>query len=192
MAKRIFILIGHPGTASFTAALAEAYAEGARTKGHEVRVLDLSRMQFDPNLAEGYHTIQPLEPDLVAFQEAVTWCNHFVLAHPLWWGMMPAKLKGLFDRAFLPGFAFKYLETSPFPAQLLKGRSAEVLVAADTPVWWLYLIYRAGGYRAMKSQILGFCGFSPVTFRSFAPVRGSSPQKRQSWLDKARKLGGKV
>ncbi|MEH0075591.1 NAD(P)H-dependent oxidoreductase [Pannonibacter sp. Pt2] len=191
MTKRILILIGHPGETSFTASLAQAYAEGARTKGHEVRIMALADMQFDPNLAGGYNSIQALEPGLVTFQEAVTWCNHLAIAHPLWWGMMPAKLKGLFDRAFLPGFAFKYLETSPFPAQLLKGRSAEVLVAADTPVWWLYLVYRAGGYRALKRQILGFCGFSPVKFRTFAPVRGSSLEKRQSWLDEARKLGAK-
>lgn len=192
MSKRILILSGHPGNSSFTAALAEAYADGARANGHEIRILNLGAMQFDPNLAEGYNSIQPLEPDLVAFQDALTWCNHFVIAHPLWWGSMPAKLKGLFDRTLLPGFAFKYQDNSPFPAQLLKGRSAEVLVAADTPVWWLYLVLRAGGYRAMKSQILGFCGFKPVRFHTFAPLRGSSAEQRQGWLDKARKLGGKI
>ena len=192
MSKRILILSGHPGGSSFTEALATAYAEGAKAKGHDIRLLRLADMRFDPNLVDGYNSIQPLEPDLVAFQKAVSWCNHLVISHPLWWGMMPAKLKGVFDRTFVPGFAFKYQESSPFPGQLLKGRSAEVLVAADTPVWWLYLVLRAGGYRAMKSQILGFCGFKPVRFHTFSPLRGSTADKRQGWLDKARKLGGKA
>ncbi|NBN80505.1 flavodoxin family protein [Microvirga tunisiensis] len=192
MPRRILVLSGHPAEASLTEALAEAYAEGARSKDHETRSFSLARMQFNPDFTAGYGGQQPLEPDLLAFQEAVAWCDHLVIAHPLWWGLMPARLKGLFDRTLLPGFAFRYEAGSPFPAKLLKGRSAEVLVTADTPVWWLYLVLRAGGYRAMKSQILGFCGFRPVRFKTFAPVRGSTPERRQRWLETARRLGARA
>ena len=44
-------------------------------------------------------------------------------------------LKGFVDRVFLPGFAFKYRPGKAFPAQLLKGRTAQLLVTMDTPPW---------------------------------------------------------
>ena len=47
-----------------------------------------------------------------------------VIFTPIWWGALPAKLKGLIDRTFLPGFAFQYEEGKLMPKQLLKGRTA--------------------------------------------------------------------
>jgi outer membrane protein TolC len=71
MPKRILVILGHPRTASFCGALADAYAEGAKAGGHEVRVISLGSLSFDPILHNGYAAVQPLEPDLVAAQAAI-------------------------------------------------------------------------------------------------------------------------
>lgn len=44
-----------------------------------------------------------LEEDLVKAQELIRWADHLVFVYPIWWGTMPAVLKGFFDRVFLPG-----------------------------------------------------------------------------------------
>jgi len=190
MSRRVFVLDGHPGRDTLCGALAEAYVAGAEARGHEVRVLRLADMAFDIDMEEGYGSKKPLEPCLEAVQEHLTWCEHLALVHPLWWGGVPAKLKGLFDRALLPGFAFAYEKGKHFPTKLLTGRSAEVLVTADTPAWYLHLALRAGGYRAMKTQILGFCGFRPVRFKTFSSVHESNPDQRKRWIEAARARGG--
>ncbi len=189
MAKRVLVLNGHPGGGSFCGALCAEYVAGARRSGAEVRLLNLEEMVFDADLGGGFDGKKELEPALADFQHALTWCQHFVIVHPLWWGMMPAKLKGLIDRALLPGYAFSYRADSPLPDGLLEGRSAEVIVTADTPGWYLHLVYRAGGFRALKTQVLQFCGVKPVRFRLFSPVRGSNSATRDKWLGLARRYG---
>ena len=58
-------------------------------------------------------------------QQDILWADHLVFVYPNWWSTVPALLKGLIDRMFVPGFAFKYRENSPFWDKLLKGKTAE-------------------------------------------------------------------
>jgi NAD(P)H dehydrogenase (quinone) len=127
MAKKILVLDGHPAKGSFCGALAQTYADAAEKTGHDVRIVHLADLSFDPDLGSAsFKTVKPLEADLEDFWASLEWCDHFVLAHPLWWGGMPAKLKGLIDRVFLPGKAFRYVSGKALPEKLLAGRTSEV------------------------------------------------------------------
>lgn len=182
MSKRILVILGHPANSSFCGALAQSYIEGAKAAGNEVRLISLGSLAFDPVLHNGYATVQDLEPDLVNAQAAITWAQHIVFAYPIWWGAMPALLKGFIDRVFLPGFAFKYRAGSAFWDRLLSGRSAHLLVTMDTPPWYFRWVYRMPGHNQMKRTILEFSGIKPVTISNFGPIKNSSPQQREKWL----------
>lgn len=182
MSKRILVILGHPANESFCGALANSYVMGAKSAGNEIQLITLGSLSFDPVLHNGYAMIQKLEPDLVAAQDAITWAQHIVFVYPIWWGAMPALLKGFIDRLFLPGFAFKYREGSQFWDRLLSGRSAHLLVTMDTPPWYFRWVYRMPGHNQMKRTILEFSGIKPVTISSFGPIKGSSQQKREKWL----------
>lgn len=163
--------------------------EGAKAAGNEVQRISLGNLKFDPVLHNGYATIQELEPDLVAAQVAITWAQHIVFVYPIWWGAMPALLKGFIDRLFLPSFAFKYREGSQFWDRLLSGRSAHLLVTMDTPPWYFRWVYRMPGHNQMKRTILEFSGIKPVTVSSFGPIKDSQLQKREKWLAQANTYG---
>ncbi len=189
MSKRILVILGHPNSDSYCGAIASAYIEGAKAAGNEVQLISVGELSFDPVLHKGYTTVQDLEPDLVAGQAAITWAQHIVFVYPIWWGAMPAVLKGFIDRTFLPGFAFKYREGSIFWDRLLSGRSAHLLVTMDTPPWYFRWVYRMPGHNQMKRTILEFSGIKPVTVSSFGPIKDSSQQKRDQWLAKANSYG---
>ncbi|MGH7175450.1 MAG: NAD(P)H-dependent oxidoreductase, partial [Minisyncoccia bacterium] len=121
--KKIFILLGHTDEATLSGVLADKYEQSARAAGHEVRRQNIGQMHFDPILHQGYKTIQELEPDLTDFRENIRWCEHFVVVYPTWWSAMPAMLKGLFDRAWLPAFAFRFADNGLTWSKLLKGRT---------------------------------------------------------------------
>ncbi len=190
--KRTLLLLGHPNNLSLCAALAAEYEKGARESGAEVRVHRIGDMQFDPTLHLGFQGKQPLEPDLERFQADLEWAQHLVMVFPLWWGGMPAALKGLVDRAFLPGFAFKYKEGSPFQAKLLAGRTASVILTMDSPNFWYNWVLGRPLTKVLKRQILGFCGFSRLKFTILGNVRASTPEKRQVWIAKVKSLGAKL
>ena len=190
MSKRILIILGHPDSSSFCGALVDSYEKGAKAAGHEVEKICVGDLSFDPILHKGYSEIQPLEPDLLDLQAAIKKADHLVFVYPIWWGAPPALLKGVFDRIFLPGFAFRFHEgSSTVWDRLLSKRSARLLVTMDTPPWYYRLVYRMPGHNQMKRTILEFCGVKPVSVSSFGPVKSSSAEKRERWLCAADALG---
>jgi NAD(P)H dehydrogenase (quinone) len=187
----IAVILGHPDPASFCGALARAYAQGARGAGAVVQEINLGELTFDPILRHGYTRIQPLEPDLIAAQDTIVWADKLVFVYPTWWGSAPALLKGFVDRTFLPGFAFKYRDNSSLWDRLLTGRTARLLVTMDSPPWYYRWVARQPGHQMMRRAILGFCGIKSVRATVFGPVRRSSDQRRDRWLDRAAALGRK-
>lgn len=189
--QQILVILGHPAADSLCAGIARAYAEGAREAGADVRFLDVGQLAFDPVLRLGYRGEQPLEPDLLAARGHITWAHHLVWVYPIWWGAMPAVLKGFIDRVFLPGYAFKYRPGSSLWDRLLAGRSAELLVTMDSPPWYFRWVTRMPGHHQMKKAILEFCGIRPVRVHSFGPVRTASAARLAQWVEQARHLGGR-
>lgn len=190
--KKIFILLGHPDRSGVCGELADAYEQAAKEGRHEVQRLNIGEMQFDPILHQGYRAVQQLEPDLKKFQELVKWADHFVVVHPVWWVGMPAILKGLFDRAWLPGSAFRYIKTKAgkntiFWHRLFRGKTARVIVTSGTAPWLVRFL--PGNVNAqLKWGILWFAGFS-VRTTWFGPAENIPEAHKAKWLDKVRYLG---
>lgn len=187
--KRILLIIGTPKSSSLGHGLAEAYAQGARSKGHVVRVLKLNDMDFDPVLRGGYESAQTLEHDLLEAQREVHWAQHLVFVYPVWWGGLPSLLGGFFDRVFMPGFAFKAHGRHHPSNELLKGRTAELLVTMDTPSRYFRWVFKAPAHRQMVRTILEFCGIKTTRLTEFSPVRTSTEEQRQQWIRDAEALG---
>ena len=189
--KKILIINGNPKEQSFCCSLAKRYAAGAIEAGLLVDVVHISELEFDPVLRAGYDLDQELEADLAGIKEMINNAEHLVIVFPVWWGSVPAKLKGLFDRVFTPGFAFKYTKDDALPKQLLKGRSARVIITMDTPVWYYSLVYGSPASKMVKKTVLEFCGFSPVKVSKLGSVLKSTEQQRTKFLEKIYKLGVK-
>ena len=191
MGKRILILNGNPKPDSLCAGLAAAYGAAAATN-HQVRPVALAQLGFESDLNAGYDRDQPLEPDLQTFQQNLLWAQHLVLVAPVWWGGVPARLKGLIDRTFLPGFAFRYEKGQVWPTQLLKGKTATLLLTLDTPPWYYRLLQGAPAVRQLDTATLALSGFKPVRHHLFGPVIHADESRRQRWLDKAQVLGARA
>jgi len=192
MSQKVLVIQGHPRAESLCGALAAAYADGARDGAHEVRRLDLAGLAFDPVLHAGFAEPQALEPPLMEAQRQLAWANHLVFVYPVWWGGPPAVLKGFIDRTFLPGFAFKYRENGTMWDKLFKGKSARLIVTADSPGWWLSLVTGNPAVRLMRGPVLDFCGVAPVRTTVLPQVRRSSPERRAAWLRDVRRLGAEA
>jgi putative NADPH-quinone reductase len=104
MTRRVAIIQGNPDPAGYHLlhALADAYAEGAIAAGHEVRRIEVAKLEF------------PLLRTQVDFQTGCClplWCNrgmtcaghNTVFLFPLWHGTIPALLKGFLEHIFRPG-----------------------------------------------------------------------------------------
>lgn len=193
MSRNILVLNGHPAETSLSHALADAYQSAAQAAGHDIRRHDLHQMAFDADFGQsGFSGSKPLEPALRAFADDLEWAGHVVIVSPLWWGGLPARLKGLFDRVLLPGNSFDPGKRKMgLPTPLLTGRSARVIMTADTPGWALRLFYRGAVRVQIARQILGYVGIRPTRFTHFAAVEHASPETIGAWVRRTGDLGAR-
>ena len=180
----VLVIDGHPDPASLTAQLAASYATGAGEHGVPLVLRDLD---FDLSLRSGYRAPQDLEPDLVRAQELLEWADHVAVFTPLWWGSVPAVLKGFFDRTLERGWAFRYKENG-MPEGLLAGRTGRLAVTSDSPRWYLPLVGDST-VKQVKGRTMEFCGIKPTKLTRYADVRGRSDAQIAEWIRSAADLG---
>jgi len=179
--KKIVIICGNPDSETFTGSALDHYQAAAEEAGHEVHRINLGDLQFDPILHKGYKEIQPLEPDLVMVQDAIRECDHLVIGYPNWWCTMPALLKGLFDRIWLPGFAFNFNKETKKIDQHLKGKTARVYSVSGShspfKIWWKFGDYT----NEIQYGILDFAGIK-TQMTTYGPTERVSDAVRAKWL----------
>lgn len=186
--KKIVIICGNPDADSFTGSVLDYYQKGAEEGGHEVVRFNLGEMKFDPILHKGYKEIQPLEKDLVDLQEAITAADHIVIGYPNWWTTMPALLKGVFDRIWLPGFAFNFNKQTRKVEKHLAGRTARVFILSGShspfKTWWKFGDYT----NEIQYGILEFAGIK-TNVTSYGPCEKVGDPCRAKWLKEVESLG---
>lgn len=186
---KVLIIVGHPRKGSFSNAIAAAYQQGALQAGAEVKLLELTDLTFCLHVTTKPMDKQCCEPDIANARLSIQWADHLVFVYPVWWGTMPALLKGFLDRVLVPGFAFEERE-HPFEwTKLLSGKSAQLITTMDTPNWVYRWIYRAPGHHAMVRGTLGYCGIKPVRTLALSPVKYATATERIRWLDDVRQRG---
>ncbi|MGM0581674.1 MAG: NAD(P)H-dependent oxidoreductase [Bacteroidota bacterium] len=189
--KKILLINGHPDKESFNFGLSEAYKKGAEKSGAELREIKIRELDFNPNLQFGYRKRTELEPDLLEAQENLKWADHIVWVYPVWWGSVPAIMKGFLDRVLLPGFAFKKKEDSLWWDKYLKGKTSRLICTMDQPTWYYSLYYGAPSHKMMKKLTMQFVGVKSVKITAIGPIRLSSDKFREKWLKKVERLGEK-
>ena len=149
-------------------------------------------MDFDPILHKGYKEIQLLEPDLKKLQDAIRSADHLVIIYPNWWGTMPALLKGLFDRMWLPGFCFSFYKDGVGKQlnlwrRVMHSKTARVVVLSGTHPFLIWLLF--GDYtNEIYKNILWFSGFKTKLTR-LGPSEKAPEWKWDEWRKKIVRLG---
>lgn len=191
VSKRIAIIQGHPdpGRNRFCHALASAYAQAAREAGHQVRTVEVARLDF-PLLRTAQEWESATPCDAIAHaQQTIAWAQHLVIVFPLWLGDMPALLKGFFEQALRPGFAIGKAQPGGMWKKLLKGRSARIVVTMGMPAFFYRLYYRAHSVKSLERNILAFCGIAPVRTTLIGTIESKDRGAGGVWLTEVSVLG---
>lgn len=189
MSRKILIINGHPDEESFNFGLSKAYSKAALAAGADVKIIEIRALSFNPNLQYGYRKRTELEPDLIEAQKSIMWAEHLVWIYPVWWGSVPAIMKGFIDRVFLPGFAFQKKENSVWWDKYLGGKTARLICTLDQPAWYYKWVYGSPSHKAMKKLTMQFVGVKKVKITSIGPLRLSKESYREKWLSKVENLG---
>ena len=186
----VLIVLDHPDPASFTAAAAQHFADGAKTAGHTVELADLHAEGFDPrwSMADiAADKSATTAADVTKEQERIARADAICLVFPLFWWGMPSMTKGWVDRVWTWGWAYDQLEN---PEQSLqRPRSGVLLIPAGARSDEMESEgYLAALETAWIKGTFGYFGFAP---RKLEVLYGStgSPERRQALLERSYQTG---
>jgi putative NADPH-quinone reductase len=147
---RVMVTIDHPWEWSFNYVILSRVVAVLDERGCEVDVLNLHQENFDPVMhvqeLAGYMQGKSLDPKVADYQRRIMQADHLVYIFPVWWEVMPALLKGFFDKVFLPQWAFRRsaspVGACPAGTSVTMGAprpiytSVEPVLQRDTRVLW--------------------------------------------------------
>jgi putative NADPH-quinone reductase len=192
MGRRILIIQGHPdpGGGHFCHALAQSYATGASAAGHEVRHIDVAHLDFPILRTQAdFEDSQPVA-SIRAAQDDIRWAEHLVIVHPLWHSGMPALLWAFFEQTFRYGFfAQKSTTHKRWPARLLKGRTAHIVITMGMPALFYRWVLRAHGLKMFTGGVLWWSGITNVNSTLIGSVGSIDKPKAEIWLERLRAAG---
>lgn len=151
VSPRIALVLVHPRKRSFTATMADAFAQAAREAGAEVEVRDLYRLRFDPCLRASEMPDHPgFRPraDVLAEREAIGKADVFAFFYPLWFNGPPAMMKGYVERVFGLGFGYSPIRHGGNQPMLL-GRKLAAFTSSGAPQDW---VESSGAWTALREN----------------------------------------
>lgn len=77
-----------------------------------------------------------IEPDLQNAQDFILRADHLIWVYPVWWGSVPAPMKGFIDQVFLHGYAFKKTGKSSLVGQVSKQQVSPAYLYHGYPSWF--------------------------------------------------------
>jgi putative NADPH-quinone reductase len=175
---RFMVTLDHPWEQSFNHAILSRVVAVLRECGHAVDVLDLHRENFDPVLRANELAIYTqgkwLDPKVAEYQSRIKQVDHLIYIFPVWWEVMPALLKGFFDKVFLPDWAFREADAAPLLTHIQSG-TAITTMGAPRPIYT--------SVEAVLCQgILTFCGVRQTRWFNICEVGVKTQDERLAWL----------
>lgn len=130
----VTIVFSHPWHGSFNKAILDTITSKFDQVNKAYQVIDLPKDGFNPSFMEAelavYNQGKALDPLVIKYQEIIRNSGEIIFIYPIWWGTMPAILKGFFDKVLLVNFAFNY-EGGWNP--LLDIKRATVITTSESP-----------------------------------------------------------
>lgn len=191
---RILLVLAHPQPESFAHAVQERARAGLQRAGHEVRLLDLYGIGFDPVMSEAdrrdYHT-PGLNEVRVADQLAhLRWAEGLIFVYPTWWYSLPAMLKGWIDRVWVPFATFELPQgLAPVQGRMRNIRLIGGFSTYGSPWWWIRLVSGDPGRRIVMKGLRPLCHPRCRSFwMGHYRMDSSTPASRARFLRKVEAL----
>jgi NAD(P)H dehydrogenase (quinone) len=124
-----------------------------------------------------------------AYRELLLGCERIFLVYPVWWGGLPAVLKGFVDRTFVSGQMYSFEGRPPaaiFPRGLMRDHELHAFYTLDTP--WL-LPWLDPGWWSLYFSVFQYCGFRKIRRYVLPRLKAKTAEQREAWLAEVRRHG---
>jgi len=187
--KKILVIVANPlsrydNRAMTINELCAAFCEGINYSNIEIDYLDLYKEDFDP-----VHNPDTRDTQTIEYQIRIRKADMIAIFHPVWWGLMPAVLKGFCDKVFQSGFAYQYQRGRLIP--LLDNKKALVVSVSKEPKWRDRLVYGNILQLFWKRAVFQTCGIRSKHI-SYYNLRKVDDETISQWKKELRTFGENI
>lgn len=178
----ITIVFCHPLTKSFNHQILDSVTRALTDEGREYDVINLYGENFNPvldstelaNIGSG----RPADEKSREYAETLQKSNQVIFIFPIWWGTMPAMLKGFIDKTFLKGMVY---DTTPEGAIMpcLDIEKTTIITTSDSDSE-LFGNYIMGYFTPMT---LTAVGMNSVKWFNFDHISKKSETQRKQFIE---------
>jgi NAD(P)H dehydrogenase (quinone) len=188
---RYLVIYAHPRPDSFSAAIRHTVVDTLALAGHQVDLLDLYAIGFDPVLSAeahaGYFTPERNRAGVEDHVARLERAQAVVLIYPTWWFGYPAILKGYFDRVWLPGVAFDIGRIAP-RGRLNNITKLAVITTYGSPRWYIRWFLRDPMRKIVKRGVGALCNRScEQLFLALYGMDRTTAARRQRFIETVRR-----
>lgn len=181
---KIHLVIDHPDPNSFNHAIMNAFIKGIDPARHSLDILDLNTVQFNPVMSSEelkvYNEGECIDSQVKEFQARLKAADYLALFFPIWWIVMPARMKGWMDKVLLPGFAFtKGADPKPLLTHIT---SAVIFTTTAVANEAHHKDFNNALDWVLCKGTLNFVGITNTQWLNFGETGITSPEKHGEWL----------
>jgi len=186
--KQVVVINADIERGEITQALIDAYRTGAESVNAVVKEIVISNLKFNPNQQlPGRNT--EFEYDLTEAIAKLNWGNHIVVFCPVFKESINFKIKGFFDRIFLPDRIF--INNSNLNNNF-HGRSVRIVSILDEAAWHDWESTQRATYMSIKRSIFEKRNITPVHTSTIGHLYDLQNNYAQKWMKKLFSFGAKI
>jgi len=186
--KQVVIINADINRGEITQSLINSYREGAESVQAVVKEIVISNLRFNPNQQLPDRSTE-MEPDLADAVKKLKWASHIVVFCPVFKQSINFKIKGFFDRVFLPHRVF--VSGANFDSNF-SGRSARIVSILDEEAWKDWQTTQRATYLSIKRSVLEKRNIKPVYTSTVGYLYTLENEYAQKWLKKLFNFGAKI
>lgn len=156
----ITIVFTHPWHGSFNHAILDAITHKLDNEELPYQIIDLSAEKFNPAMTTDdlrlYSKGETTDPLVQKYKKMLQHTDELIFIFPIWWGMLPASLKGFFDKVLLRGSAFNYDKNGNMIPGLKISRS--LIITTSQGETEIYRSFMEGYLIPYLLNAVGICG----------------------------------
>lgn len=188
------IVLAHPDSDSFCASVARCWIERAQKHHQTCTLRDLYAEGFDPILKANE---RPGKPDYAPAADVLQECDRLastdvlVLVYPMWFGSLPAMLKGYLERVL--GNAARYVGDEPHERPLTGTRLVQISTSSTTTAWLAEKGVESAMHTLFDRYLADVLGAERAHRLNLdAIVEGMSPERGMMELEKVKQMADRV
>lgn len=190
-----YLLINsHPYLESFHRNASKHIKEILSKKGN-CSEIDLILDQFDPTMyAQDLHLWAkgiPCNSLVQSYQQRIEQADVLLFMFPVWWGGIPAVLKGFLDKVLLPGWAYRENSFGILQGKLQPKR-AIVISTMHTPGFAFRLYFQNPIKNSLIKGTLKPCGLRIQKYMQIGGLSSSNKKRAQKKMQKILKYFEKL